>query len=122
MTKIDFTFWSFSFEMITSVRSHLSDECLCEPGWGRKSCLLDITVGPVISYITGEGICDTSTDECREFIIETDGVVELFFAKMTVYEVRCLKSLLEKIFLNEPRYEKTGFLHMRKQRRRSASR
>ena len=23
---------------------------------------------------------------------------------------------------NEPRYEKTGFLHMRKQRRRSASR
>ena len=24
--------------------------------------------------------------------------------------------------INEPRYEKTGFLHMRKQRRRSASR
>ena len=26
------------------------------------------------------------------------------------------------LWLNEPRYEKTGFLHMRKQRRRSASR
>ena len=26
------------------------------------------------------------------------------------------------MLINEPRYEKTGFLHMRKQRRRSASR
>ena len=27
-----------------------------------------------------------------------------------------------KLFINEPCHEKTGFLHMRKQRRRSASR
>ena len=30
--------------------------------------------------------------------------------------------LIELWILFEPRYEKTGFLHMRKQRRRSASR
>ena len=35
---------------------------------------------------------------------------------------RNVTSIPFKQLLNEPRYEKTGFLHMRKQRRRSASR
>ena len=34
----------------------------------------------------------------------------------------CILSLLSSEFQNEPRHEKTGFSHMRKQRRRSASR
>ena len=37
---------------------------------------------------------------------------------------RCVKTFMQKTTTTtiEPRYEKTGFLHMRKQRRRSASR
>ena len=41
-------------------------------------------------------------------------------SELTVRQVLC--RLLLDTFINEPRYEKTGFLHMRKQRRRSASR
>ena len=39
-------------------------------------------------------------------------------------DVKALRSpeyLLVTYVINEPRYEKTGFLHMRKQRRRSAA-
>ena len=64
-----------------------SDECECEAGWGRKSCLVDLTVGPEISYITGSGTCDLYTDDCIDFIIETGGLGEIFFAKVTKFEV-----------------------------------
>ena len=39
-------------------------------------------------------------------------------------QIRVLEELSDQVhcLLYEPRYEKTGFLHMRKQRRRSASR
>ena len=35
--------------------------------------------------------------------------------------VQCFSSLVYVACLNEPRYEKAGFLNMRKQRRRSAA-
>ena len=41
--------------------------------------------------------------------------VEAIFTFLNCYKY------LETVFLIEPRYEKTGFLHVRKQRRRSAS-
>ena len=63
------------------------DECNCDPGWGRKSCLLDLSVVPVISYITGGGKCDPSVHECWEFIIETNGLADRFFAQVVALEV-----------------------------------
>ena len=44
------------------------------------------------------------------------------FSPSTTYSRRARQLLTKKWALNEPRHEKTVFLHMRKQRRRSASR
>ena len=44
-----------------------------------------------------------------------------FFARLTVCSPCDLSSCNFNYFPLEPRYEKTGFLHMRKQRRRSAA-
>ena len=73
---------------------------------------------------------------CKFYCFDFQSIVLLFYALVYV-----LKDLFNAIcilseetinpfligfqnltsLLNEPRYEKTGFLHMRKQRRRSAS-
>ena len=49
--------------------------------------------------------------------------LQLFLLSMAEKELFVvINSTIQIIMrLNEPRYEKTGFLHMRKQRRRSAS-
>ena len=49
-------------------------------------------------------------------VLSTRPVVQLSFATLH------LPVGLSNTILNEPRYEKTGFLHIRKQSRRSASR
>ena len=46
---------------------------------------------------------------------------QVFFAIQTSYSLEILGAATVCIKLYEPRYEKTGFLHMRKQRRRSAA-
>ena len=44
-------------------------------------------MGPAISYITGDGLCDKSTDDCSAIVIETSGLEATFFARITKLEV-----------------------------------
>ena len=60
------------------------------------------------------------------WLTNTDSLVKkyMYKSKKILSVVMDIKDdfLIFKYFLNEPRREKTGFLRMRKQRRRSASR
>ena len=56
------------------------------------------------------------------FVAHTDFVAHCNFVVHCDFVVLVHCNFVVHIHLFEPRHEKTGFLHMRKQRRRSASR
>ena len=62
--------------------------CHCYPGFGSDICLVNLSRIIEVAYIFGDGYCDISMDgSCQDFIVESDGFVPEFSARVNVKEV-----------------------------------
>ena len=82
---------------------------------------MQITDTPIFFPATPPPVGPVTTTIKEESVIKEPAQVVVQRQVSGIYKIfSCFKSIFCGI--DEPRHEKTGFLHMRKQRRRSASR